>query len=111
MSTSRTLISSKNAEVISRAHPGFFAVAGPYAINSQIPAIAREERKYCGRAKLDQQQLCPHAQCVTIGSKAWIIRKTPLISETVQRTRIEKSGELGIKGGRAFVENKERVRL
>lgn len=107
--TSKTNISSKSAEAVSRAHPGFFVVAGPYAINSQSPAInsqspaiAREERRYCCRAKHDQRQLCPHAQCITIGTKAWIIRKTPLLSETLQRTRIVSSGDLGIKGGRAL---------
>ncbi len=93
----------QNAAAVEASHKGYIAVAGPYVVNHQTKAVAKSERATCVRSHRDQKAACPKARIVMHGSQAWIIRKLPMVSETIQKTRIVASGDLGIKGGRAFV--------
>ncbi len=92
----------QNAAAVESKHKGYIAVAGPYAVNHTKKEFADAYKAECVRSWRDQKKLCPNARIVMHGSQAWIIRKLPMVSETIQKTRIVASGNLGIKGGRAF---------
>lgn len=101
----------QNAAAVEKANLGFIAVSGPYNINNKNLRRAAEDQLSLDNSLADQQRLCPHAKRVDHGPMVWIIRKKPMIVEATTKMKKFTCGKLGIKGGKSFVEHKERVRL
>lgn len=89
----------QNAADVEAANPGLVAVAGPFAVNSTVADAAKHEKAVCVRAYRDQLQACPKAKIVMHGSRAWIVRKKPLVKHE-KNQNVKFGSNLGIKAGR-----------
>ena len=101
----------QNGASVARDHPGFIAIAGPFAVQHPKEEFAKKYQDQAVSAYREQKKICPKARIVMHGTQAWVIRKKPLIVDASTKAKTFTSGNLGIKGGRSFVENKERVRV
>lgn len=99
----------QSVAAVESANPGFFAHAGPYRVNHKDMEMAKKHKAECVRALRGEIARCPHAIIVSHGPMAWMISKRE--PELFNPTKTFTSAKLGIKGGRAFIENKDRVRL
>lgn len=89
----------QNAADVEAANPGLVAVAGPFAVKTNEAALARHEKALCVRAYRDQLQACSKAKIVMHGSRAWIVRKKPLVKHE-KNQNVKFGSNLGIKAGR-----------
>jgi len=96
---------------VTAANAGYHAVAGPYDTNSPSDRIKARDTGYCESSLADQLKVCPHAKIVDYYGMSWIVRVKPLELDNGKRNKQYVAGNLGVKGGRAFAENKERVRV
>jgi hypothetical protein len=90
----------QNCASVERAHPGYIAMVGPFAVNHTKPDFAKAYKAECVRAHREQKKVCPKARIVMHGTQAWVIRKKPLELDNETRTRRLFSGDLGIWAGR-----------
>lgn len=85
---------------IQKHYPGMKAIAGPYAVNSTLPQIAKSEQASCVRALRDQRRNDPKAKIITYGNFAWVIRSAEGWQYDRKNEKF-RDNVTGIKAGRA----------
>lgn len=90
----------QNGASVARLHPGYIAIAGPFAVQHPKEEFSKKYQQEAVRSYREQRKLCPKAKIVMHGTQAWVIRKKPLITEAADKMKTFHSGSYGIKAGK-----------
>lgn len=75
----------QNGASVAREHPGYIAIAGPFAVQHPKEEFAKKYQDQAVSAYREQKKICPKARIVMHGTQAWVIRKKPLITRRQTR--------------------------
>jgi len=90
----------QNGASVAREHPGFIAIAGPFAVQHTKEEFAKKYQDQAVGAYREQRKICRAACIVMHGTQAWVIRKKPLTVDATTKAATFTSGKLGIFAGR-----------